>query len=480
MSSSSSTSANTAASSSVSRSKTKTAKSQQVCSGEGAGSNSNVVCPQMKYQKPTLQLYRPPSARVESAFIDSPDSNHSSNASIQSCYSNDSRYQPNYSQSFGNVPTSNAFPIKGVLKRSKSFGNNNNSNNRKSGEFSSPSSLLGEGETGRFLLSLEGLSWENLTLIKQALDRETCALLDPCSLLKIVRILCNKVMEKPTNAKMISIIVMEIHQKQQLKMSSFSDHKYLFLESLASCLREWFNERDKLRFTTGGARRWTGYILFLVEMYLNLKSIDLTGSALRQKTAFTNYRSGGGGGGNDEESSDDSDYNCVDEEVSRAFSSEPSDPEDLAYVPRGEVSLMNLSRTSARQLPGQLDIEAKINHSVLSKQQKQFSNLLLDSCQVILSNPNSTPAEIECMQTAFRKCGSYLEEDNQSRLKALIFSVRDTLLNCGNGSQFINSSNSSNNSSITKNLLEIIELSASSWKFSQSQQIYYFPYTKMD
>ncbi len=199
---------------------------------------------------------------------------------------------------------------------------------------------------------------------------------------------------------------MEIHQKQQLKMSSFSDHKYLFLESLASCLREWFNERDKLRFTTGGARRWTGYILFLVEMYLNLKSIDLTGSALRQKTAFTNYRSGGGGGGNDEESSDDSDYNCVDEEVSRAFSSEPSDPEDLAYVPRGEVSLMNLSRTAARQLPGQLDIEAKINHSVLSKQQKQFSNLLLDSCQVILSNPNSTPAEIECMQTAFRKCGN--------------------------------------------------------------------------
>lgn len=293
------------------------------------------------------------------------------------------------------------------MKRSKSFGNSNN-NNRNSGEFNSSSSLLGEGETGRFLLSLEGLSWENLGLIKQALDRETCASLDPHSLLKIVRILCNKVMEKPTNAKMIAVIVMEIHQRQQLKLlgSQFSDHKYLFLESLASCLREWFNERDKLRFTTGGARRWTGYILFLMEMYLHLKSIDLIGAGRQKAASAFHYKSA------DDESSDDStDYNCsnvdnnsADDEVSRAFSSEPSDPEE-AYVPKGpEISMSK----AAKQL-ATLDIERKINRSVLSKQQKQFSNLLLDSCQVILSNPNSTPAEIECLQTALSECGNDLK-----------------------------------------------------------------------
>lgn len=210
-------------------------------------------------------------------------------------------------------------------------------------------------------------------------------------------------MEKPSNAKMIAVIAMEIHKRQQLKMlgSQLSDHKYLFIESLASCLREWFNERDKLRFSTGGARRWTGYILFLMEMYLHLKSIDLTGA--RQKAASFHYKSG------DDESSDDStDYNCsnvdnnsADDEVSRAFSSEPSDPEE-AYVPKGaEISMF----TTTNQLAS-LDIERKINNSFLSKQQKQFSNLLLDSCQVILSNPTSTPAEIECLQTVLSVCGN--------------------------------------------------------------------------
>ena len=90
-----------------------------------------------------------------------------------------------------------------MLKRSKSFGNNRNS-----GEFSSSGSLLDESSSGRFLLSLEGMSWEHLTLIKQALDQDTCSTLDPCSLLKIVRILCNKVLERPANAKPIA----EVHQ----------------------------------------------------------------------------------------------------------------------------------------------------------------------------------------------------------------------------------------------------------------------------
>ena len=49
----------------------------------------------------------------------------------------------------------------------------------------------------------------------------------------------------------------------------------------------------------------------------------------------------------------------------------------------------------------------KIINSLLAKQQKQFANLLFDSFQVILINPNSTPAEIECMQIVFRRCGKF-------------------------------------------------------------------------
>ena len=326
--------------------------------------------------------------------------------SIQSNYSSDSRYQQSFSSSYGNVTTSttfstprlnntfldkliicicqtDTFPIKGVLKRSKSFGNNRNSDELNS-------SLLNDTSTGRFLLSLEGLSWENLTLIKQALDNDTCASLSMTQLLQIIRILCNKVLEKPTNAKLIAQVCMEIHQKQQMKMTSLSDHKYLFLESLTNCLREWFNERDKLRFTTGGARRWTGYMLFLIEMYLNLKTID-----------FVNVRHQMN---DSSEDSDDNrsnpDNNSIDEEVYRAFSNDfTSDCDDFITC---RVESNDIKKQTS------LDIETKIINSVLSKQQKQFSNLLLDSFQMILANPNSTPAEIECMQTAFRKCGKYI------------------------------------------------------------------------
>ncbi|KPM06607.1 hypothetical protein QR98_0050840 [Sarcoptes scabiei] len=125
-------------------------------------------------------------------------------------------------------------------------------------------------------------------------------------------------------------------------------------------------------------------------------------------------------------------------------------------------------------------VESRIQLSLLSKQQKKFANLMLDSFQVILSNPNSTPAEIECMQIIFRRCGKYLEEDNPSRIKSMIFIIRDLLLNYSSH-QFINaSSNASQNSSISKSLLEIIELASSGWRFNQAQQIYYFPYTKLD
>ena len=155
-----------------------------------------------------------------------------------------------------------------MLKRSKSFGNNRNS-----GEFTS--SLLEGSRTGRQLLSLEGMTMDNLNLIKKALDPDACTSLSMTQLLEIIRTLCNKVLEKPNNAKLIAQVCMDIHERQQTKADTLSDHKYLFLESLANCLREWFNERDTLRYTTGGARRWSGNVFLFVFIFIFILYITL-------------------------------------------------------------------------------------------------------------------------------------------------------------------------------------------------------------
>ena len=111
-------------------------------------------------------------------------------------------------------------------------------------------------------------------------------------------------------------------------------------------------------------------------------------------------------GSNESTYSDDSEDNCsnvdnnsADEEVSRAFSSDPGISDTDESLSNRQSNNGNNNRRSS------MDIEQKIINSVLLKQQKQFASLLIDSFQVILSNPNSTPAEIECMQTGFRKCG---------------------------------------------------------------------------
>src|SRR5699024_7469467 len=116
------------------------------------------------------------------------------------------------------------------------------------------------------------------------------------------------------------------------------------------------------------------------------------------------------------ESSDDDELvnvgDDVDEEITRAFAtSEPMSAGNDSAVDTSSTKSETSDRSSRGKRSSSAcsssNIEAKILHSLVSKQQKQFSNLLFDSFQVIMSNPNSTPAEIECMQTAFRKCGMF-------------------------------------------------------------------------
>ncbi|KAH9522725.1 RNA binding [Dermatophagoides farinae] len=482
---------------------------------------------QPKYQKPSQPIYRPPSARIESSMSGpnlSSSSFMSTGGTQVGLYNSVGGNHPSDiflikqpSTSFGNV-ISNVFPIRGVLKRSKSFGNNNNNNNISNNNRSKNTNsdtinkskyhYLNDSMAGAFFITLESISKENITIIKQALNQQTCKTITMTQLLQIIRILCNKVLDKSNNASIVAKVCLEIHHNQQLNMIHLSDHKYLFLESLANCLREWFNERDKLRFTTGGARRWTNYITFLMEIYINLKE-----SIVKDLEMNKFYLSDSND--DDDDDYDDDDDDDDDDDVNR--SSDDEDVENVANIDNDDdlddfsngQNQNNDQQSSATNDSSQADssscksgsserfcttttsnvkktsstnsIEMKIINSLLAKQQKQFANLLFDSFQVILINPNSTPAEIECMQIVFRRCGKYLDEDNPSRIKALIFLIRDILLNCSAINQFVNAhNNNSLNSSISKNLLEIIELYSSGWQFDQSQQIYYFPYTKID
>nr|XP_027205380.1 putative protein DDB_G0292252 [Dermatophagoides pteronyssinus] len=449
---------------------------------------------QPKYQKPTQPIYRPPSARIESS-MSGPNLSSSSSASfiptslqVGGNHPSDIFLIKQPSTSFGNV-ISNVFPIRGVLKRSKSFGNNNNNNNRSK---DNPETInktkyhfLNASMADAFFLTIESISKENLNIIKRTLNRQTCTSVTMTQLLQIIRVLCNKVLDKSNNANIVAKVCLEIHYNQQMNMIHLSDHKYLFLESLANCLREWFNERDKLRFTTGGARRWTNYITFLKEIYLNLKE-TIVKDYETNKFYFSDSNDDDY---DDDEDDDDEDVNFDDFSNSQSINNnnnnnnnnnETSSANDSSQADSSSCK-SGSSERSMKKTSSTNSIEIKIMNSLLCKQQKQFANLLLDSFQVILSNPNSTPAEIECMQCVFRQCGKYLDEDNPSRIKTIIFLIRDILLNCSNLNQFINSQNNTSlNSSINKNLLEIIELYSSGWQFDQSQQIYYFPYTKID
>ncbi len=225
-------------------------------------------------------------------------------------------------------------PLKSALKRSKSFGSHKDTNNNQ--------------ESIGHLMSLEGISWESVTLVRRAMEKTNS--LTMTQLMQVVRILCNKALEKSCNSHAMANICLTINDKQ------CGTRNHLFIESLLNCLREWFNERDKLRLTSGGARRWTAYVSFITELYISLR----TGH-----------------------------------QASRSYFDDENDDE---YEEECDDYDFNDSKAHRNQS----------TPSLIIKQQKQFSILLLDSCQAILLNCNSTPSEIECLQSVLRSCGQTL------------------------------------------------------------------------
>lgn len=136
--------------------------------------------------------------------------------------------------------------INSITCRSKSFGNPKEH----------------QDELMYMLSSFDGdIASEHVMLMRKALDNPNMLMMT--QLMEVVRVVCNKAMERATNGHVIAKICLKIIDKE-------SGH--LFVESLLNCLREWFNERDKLRMAIGGNRRWTAYIAFLTELYMSLRS----------------------------------------------------------------------------------------------------------------------------------------------------------------------------------------------------------------
>ncbi|KAG8185256.1 hypothetical protein JTE90_023870 [Oedothorax gibbosus] len=100
------------------------------------------------------------------------------------------------------------------------------------------------------------------------------AVLDPNSLscqklMELVRLICKKAIESAQFALPAAQLCFSIIEKE---------HDHTFLESLQNCCREWYNERDRLLrapvFSSqsgSSMRRWTAYVSFLTELYLQLK-----------------------------------------------------------------------------------------------------------------------------------------------------------------------------------------------------------------
>lgn len=194
-------------------------------------------------------------------------------------------------------------------------------------------------------MSIDGISWESVTLVRRAIEKANSLTMN--QLMQIVRILCNKALEKSSHSRPLAVICLTINEKHT------ETRNHLFIESLINCLREWFTERDKLRLTSGGARRWTAYVTFISELYLNMKT--------RSRTP--NPRP--------------------------LFCGQNDDFDDEYELNPNRVRQNDSITTSL----------------MIEKQLKHFSILLFDSMQAILQNPNSTPTEIECLQSVLRSCG---------------------------------------------------------------------------
>ncbi|RWS31647.1 MIF4G domain-containing protein-like protein [Leptotrombidium deliense] len=133
-------------------------------------------------------------------------------------------------------------PMKSALKRSKSFG------------------YQTSDEYVRILSVLDSdLSPDHQTLVRRALESPNTLVMT--QVMEIVTIICSKATQKSSNCHPMAKMAMNIIDR---------DSGNTFIDSLVTCLREWFNERDKL-LRHSSITRWTAYVSFVTELYLNIR-----------------------------------------------------------------------------------------------------------------------------------------------------------------------------------------------------------------
>lgn len=297
-------------------------------------------------------------------------------------------------------------------------------------------------ESNSQLVSLleEFKSPEDRTLLTEALDPSKT--LTTIQIMKVVRLIHHKALESSANAYPMTWISFFILEKDQSKM---------FLESLLTCCKEWFSEieselisRTKCMAnqmpssnvvnsnssTTAYHKSWSSFLAFLRELYLVMQ---------QKKNQLITLTSGSGKGSH--------------------FASDEG---------KGGTSGAN------GQSSGHRTSRAIESYQVyLNKQSLALANLLLDaslSLFKIRSNDYNLSLDIESTVSMLRVVGSYLEQDNWSKMQQLMNVFRGLLIDPKTADSL-----SSMNKKI---LMEIIEFRACRWLFNQNQQVYYFPYTK--
>ncbi|RWS06640.1 MIF4G domain-containing protein-like protein [Dinothrombium tinctorium] len=133
-------------------------------------------------------------------------------------------------------------PIKSALKRSKSFG------------------YQSSDEYIRLMTVFDQeLTSDHQTLMRRALENPNTLVMT--QLMEIVTIICCKAIQKSCNGHAMAKMATSIIDRE--KGSTFID-------SLITCLREWYNERDKL-LRNNSLHRWVAFVAFLTELYLNIR-----------------------------------------------------------------------------------------------------------------------------------------------------------------------------------------------------------------
>ena len=220
------------------------------------------------------------------------------------------------------------------------------------------------GHRGTLDFAKMGFPSDYVDIIMQAIDNPNN--LTHEQLEELARTVCAKAFEKSLYSYPLSSVLVTICDK---------DTNQVFTQSLINCCREWYLDRSRLRPSDNQdasprKHRWSAYLAFLTDFYLNLKS-KLRGVILKEN---------------------------LDDEEESSHSEEDGQSDDDGPIPTLHT---------------------------------EFADLLYDCCEDIvrgLDTTNSPTAEVECLLNILRTVGKSLEKDRPERRNELISQLKVTFI----------------------------------------------------